>query len=103
MLRSHTTCLALVGLICLCMTATGWASVIFDDFNVNEGHFNQAPTFSSSSNVSSTSTADRITSDSLEGAGSEQIVAVMNTTNPARIRFVSGNGTVANNVSFNVT
>lgn len=78
------------------------ATIIFADFNVNEGTFNQAPNFSgSTSNVAATSTADRITSDSFEGAGSQQIV--LNHTTPAsatRTRFLSGGGTPANNISF---
>jgi hypothetical protein len=85
----------------------GWstsahASIIFDDFNTNEGHFNQAPTFSGTTNTSTASTADRITTGAFEGVGCEEVVAVMSTANPARIRFVSGNGTMstANNVIF---
>jgi hypothetical protein len=76
------------------------APIIFDDFNTNEGHFNQNPNFSGTSNISSASTANRVTTGSFEGAGNEEVVAVLSTTNPARIRFVSGNGTMANNVAF---
>jgi hypothetical protein len=76
------------------------APIIFDDFNTNEGHFNQNPTFSGTSNVSSASTANRVTTGSFEGLGNEEVVAVMSTVTPARIRFVSGSGTMANNVSF---
>ncbi len=78
------------------------APIIFADFNVDEGTFYLAPNFSgSSSNVAATSTADRITSDSFEGAGSQQIV--LNHTTPGsatRTRFLSGGGTPANNISF---
>ncbi|MDB5294417.1 MAG: hypothetical protein JWO31_400 [Phycisphaerales bacterium] len=79
------------------------ASVIFDDFNATEGHFSQTPTSSGQSNVAATSTADRVTTDSVEGAGSEKVVAVVATA-PGRIRFLSGaNGLPANNTSFTTT
>jgi len=78
------------------------ASIIFDDFNTNEGHFNQSPTFSSTTNFTTASTADRITTDSIEGAGSESLVLVHSTATTNRVRFVSGSGTVSNNVSFTV-
>ena len=91
---------ALCAAIALLVVQPARASLIFDDFNTNEGHFATAPTFSSTSNVSSASTADRVTSDAFEGAGSESINAVLSTTNPARIRFLSGTGTPSNNVSF---
>src|SRR5262249_7800065 len=45
------------------------ASIVFDDFNSNEGHFNQNPTFSGTSNVSSASTANRVTTAAFEGIG----------------------------------
>jgi hypothetical protein len=99
---------------CLALVATATttrASVVFDNFNAGEGHFGYSPTFAGQSNVATTSTADRITSDSFEGAGSEQIVANLSATNPARIRLLSGGspfdspssgGTVqmGNNVTF---
>jgi hypothetical protein len=90
----------LVACATLLAASQGRASVIFDDFNTNEGHFNQAPTFSGTSNVSTASTANRVTTGSFEGLGNEEVVAVMSTANPARIRFVSGNGTMSNNTSF---
>ena len=79
------------------------ASIIFDDFNSNEGHFNQLPTFSSTTNFTTASTADRITTDSIEGTGSESLVLVHSTATTNRVRFVSGSGTPSNNVSFNVS
>jgi hypothetical protein len=104
-MRIHFKALSLivVALLMACFCGRSSAAIIFDDFNTNEGHFNQAPTFSGTSNVATTSTADRITTDVLEGAGSEQVVGNLGTVNPARIRFVSGSGTPANNVSFSVT
>lgn len=78
------------------------AIIVFDDFNVDEGRFASAPSFSgSNANIAASSTADRITSDSLEGAGSQQLV--INTTTPGnatRLRFLSGVGTPANNLTF---
>jgi len=78
------------------------ATIYFDDFNVNEGHFASAPNASgSNSNIAATSTADRITTASFEGDGNEQLV--VNTTATAatsRLRFLSGGGTPANNTSF---
>ncbi|HEY7120192.1 MAG TPA: PEP-CTERM sorting domain-containing protein [Tepidisphaeraceae bacterium] len=81
------------------------ASAIFDDFNLTEGHFNLQPTFSSTTTATlTTSTADRVTTDAVEGAGSEQLVFNHDaTTNSQRVRFLSGSGTVANNTAFNVT
>jgi len=86
--------------IALLMAQPARASLIFDDFNTNEGHFNQNPTFSGSSNVSTASTADRVTTGDFEGGGAEHVVAVQSTTNPARLRFVSGNAVKVNNVAF---
>ena len=47
------------------------ASIIFADFNTNEGTFSSAPNGSGTTNFDATSTADRTTTDSFEGAGSE--------------------------------
>lgn len=79
------------------------ALVVFDDFNINEGHFNQNPTFSgSTTGIATTSTAVRITTDSFEGAGNEQLVFNDDATagGASRVRFLSGSGTPANNLSF---
>ncbi|HEX6963095.1 MAG TPA: hypothetical protein VF175_14595 [Lacipirellula sp.] len=69
-------------------------ALIFDDFNVDEGHFTLAPTFSGSTrNLAATSTADQTTAEQFEGAGSEQLV--IETTTPdsfAQVRFLSGGG-----------
>lgn len=82
--------------------ANASAAIIFDDFNVNEGHFAQAPNFSgSTSNTAASSTADRITTDSFEGDGNQKIVLNATTAGAAtRVRFLSGGGTPANNTSF---
>jgi len=87
-------------IVLLGWTTTARASIIFDDFNTNEGHFNQAPNFSGTTNMSSASTADRVTTGAFEGIGCEEVVGVLSATNPGRIRFVSGSGTMANNNIF---
>ena len=77
--------------------------VVFDDFNVDEGHFNQHPTFSGSTNgIATNSTAVRVTTDSFEGAGNEQLVFNDDTTpgGSSRVRFLSGSGTPSLNLSF---
>ena len=96
---------AAIAAVLLVGTLKVQAAIIFDDFNLNEGHFNLQPTFAGQTAATlTTSTADRITTDSLEGAGSEQLVLNHDATATAqRIRFLSGSGTVANNTPFNVT
>jgi hypothetical protein len=91
-----------VALTAVSSSNTTKAAIVFDDFNVDEGHFNLAPSFSgSNSNIAATSTADRTTADNFEGGGHEQIVLNMTTAGSAtRLRFLSGSGTPANNVSF---
>lgn len=88
--------------------ASASAAIIFDDFNVNEGHFAQQPSFAGQSNVNTNSTADRSTTGSFEGAGNEALVLNLRAApdpvvNPARSRFLSGGGTMANNNSFQTT
>ena len=88
------------------------AAIIFDNFNVDEGHFGFAPTFSSgTSNITTNSTADRDTTAGVafEGAGFERLVLTAATAaTTSRVRFLSGGppytsatgGTPANNVAF---
>ena len=72
------------------------AIMVLDDFNVNEGRFALAPTFSgSTAGLATTSTADRIITDSFEGAGSQQLVFNDDTVaagGTSRVRFLSGGG-----------
>lgn len=75
--------------------STANAAIIFDNFNVDEGHFGLAPTFSGTSvGEAASSTADRVTTDSpLEGAGHQKLV--LNSDGSAtllRIRHLSGGG-----------
>ena len=101
--RTLTKLLALASATALLLiVGKAQASIIFDDFNTDEGHFNLAPTFSgSTTNVVSTSTADRVTASPFEGDGNEELVLTMTSTAAAtRIRFLSGSGSAANNTSF---
>jgi hypothetical protein len=90
------------------------ASIVFDDFNVNEGHFGYAPNFSNTSvGEDATSTADRITTDTpLEGLGHQRLTFIHDaTTTPLRIRHLSGGppydsanaGTTVGNTGFSFT
>jgi hypothetical protein len=78
------------------------APIIFDDFNTNEGHFTSSPFggSGSSNGFASTSTADRVTSESVEGSGSQQISLDVTSTTTARLRHLSGGGSAANNTAF---
>ena len=92
-------------LVSLLMTSFApGAAIIFDNFNVDEGHFTREPTFSgSTTNVLTTSTADRVTDEFPFEPGQEKLV--INQANPGatRVRFLSGTGTPANNVAFTTT
>ena len=93
-----------VGVTLAAASSTG-ASILFDDFNADEGHFTTAPNISGSNiNIATTSTADRVTGSNYEGAGHEQIVLNMTTSGATtRLRFLSGGGTPASNLSFATT
>ncbi len=82
------------------------ADLVFDNFNINEGHFTSNVTTASGSNVAmeSTSTADRVTTDAREGLGSQKLTLVHNSTTSAqRLRHLSGAGTPASNTVFTTT
>jgi hypothetical protein len=91
-----------IAALAACVERTS-AAIIFADFNTNEGTFASAPNGSGTTNFDATSTADRITTDSLEGAGSEKLDLIHTSAATNRVRFLSGVGTPANNTSFNVT
>jgi hypothetical protein len=78
------------------------ASITFANFNVDEGTFANAPGFSgSNANIAATSTANRVTTQALEGVGSQELVFNATASGSAtRVRFLSGGGTPANNTSF---
>ena len=93
----------LAGVIGAVLAPGAGAAVIFDDFNTSLGHFNSNITTASGSNTNmgTGSTSTRITTDSIEGGGSNQLAIVP--TTPAttmRLRHLSGGGTVANNTAF---
>ena len=79
-------------LLGLAVTSVQAAPIIFDNFNVDEGHFGYAPSFSGTSvGEDPTSTADRDTTVAFEGAASQKLVLVHDaTTTPLRIRHISG-------------
>lgn len=93
-------------------TSVTHGAIIFDDFNINEGHFNLAPTFSGSSdNVADNSTADRetILNAPLEGAYQRLVLnwedkpEMPDPGVNIRVRHLSGSGSAGNNVSFATT
>ncbi len=75
------------------LSSTAGAAIIFDNFNVDEGHFGYAPGFSSQSvGESVNSTADRFTTEGpFEGAGHQKLVLAHDgTPTNLRIRHASG-------------
>lgn len=96
-------CAAIVAMACGAASVQA-APIIFDDFNVDEGHFNLQPSFAGqSANVSLASTAERVTTVALEGEGSQELVFIRSDTpSPAgyRVRHLSGGGTPAANIPF---
>jgi hypothetical protein len=105
-LRSLTRLLTLAVSCALAHHASA-AIVVLDDFNVNEGHFTSAANGSGSTNGinTTTSTMVRITTDSYEGAGSQELLLNDDATpgGTARLRHLSGGGTPANNTVIPVT
>lgn len=102
MLNSFYKACPLLAAALWAQSASG-AAIIFDDFNVNEGHFNLAPNFSGTSvGESAASTADRVETNSpVEGLGHQRLVLVHDgSATNLRIRHLSGSGTVANNTTF---
>jgi hypothetical protein len=83
------------------------APVILDDFETGEGHFASAPTLSGSNRNVASGTADPSTDMALTGTRSERIEYVANNATPTfngtMLRFLSGGGTPANNVSIPAT
>lgn len=114
MKRSWNLGLAIAGVTILAWTSPVLATepTVLDTFDVNEGHFNSAPSFSGSNrNMDQTAgamTADRVTTDGpRQGLGHEKIVlktAASWATPPGEqvwyCRFLSGGGSASNNVKF---
>lgn len=77
------------------------APITFADFDVNMGVFNSIPTTSGSTvGILTSSTATRVTTSPLEGAGCAQLVFLTNNAATARVRFLAGGGTPGNNTAF---
>src|SRR5580765_2090190 len=92
-------------MVVLGASATGaQAAVIFDDFNTSLGHFGSGVTNASSgsnTNMDTTSTHARTTTDSFEGSGSDKLNLVPVTAGSTmRLRHLSGLGSAANNTAF---
>jgi hypothetical protein len=88
------------------LASTASASIIFDDFNVDLGHFNLAPGFSGSSvgEDAASSNVRLETEGPFEGLGHQKLTLIHDATSTAlRIRHLSGGGTPASNVSFTTT
>ena len=89
------------------------APIIFDDFESGMGHFAQHAGTSSTTNILNTTTVNQLNSNELttlnpaQGSQSLQInIQGNNAATPAgfpRVRFLSGGGTPASNVSFATT
>ncbi len=91
------------------------AAIVFDDFNVNQGHFGYDPNFSSTSvGDDAASTAVRVTTESLDpfGTGSQLLTLIHDgSTTALRIRHLSGGppydtanaGTPVGNTGFSFT
>ncbi|MES2572226.1 MAG: PEP-CTERM sorting domain-containing protein [Verrucomicrobiota bacterium] len=82
------------------------ASIIFDNFNTDEGHFASAPNFSGTTvGEDAATSADHILIEGpFEGAGHQKLTLIHDATSTAfRLRHLSGGGTVANNIAFPIT
>src|SRR5262245_51219473 len=82
-----------IALVIVAPSGAEAASITFDDFNINEGHFNLAPDYSGSTTgiqPEPYSTADRVTTAPREGAGCERLILSSNGDALARVRFLSG-------------
>jgi hypothetical protein len=73
--------------------------VRISDFNVDEGYFGTVPTYSGSNRNITSVTADQVTTDAYEGAGSERLA--VNGTDWT-LRFLSGIGSPPANPSTNL-
>jgi hypothetical protein len=80
------------------------ATQLMDGFEANEGHFNQAPTYTAGTQytvgISTSSTMDRVTTSSCSGVGSEKAVLIddASVSTPWTVRLLSGSGIPSNNV-----
>jgi hypothetical protein len=101
-MKRITTLLA-CGTVLVALTRGASASILFDNFNVDEGHFASSITASGTTvGEDASSTIDRVETDGpFEGLGHQQLVLVHDATATAfRLRHLSGGGAPANNDSF---
>ncbi|MCO6044901.1 PEP-CTERM sorting domain-containing protein [Aeoliella sp. ICT_H6.2] len=84
---------------------TGAATIVLDDFEVDEGHFNVHPTFSgSTSGIEVTSTADLDNTMANSGSQSQLLTLIPSAAGSAfNVRHLSGGGSVGNNVALGNT
>jgi exopolysaccharide biosynthesis protein len=81
----------------------------FDDFEINEGHFDKAPTYTSGTQytqgISVLSTLDRVVTDPHWGSGSSKAVLYdsAGSSTSWRVRLLSGSGIPSNNIRFEST
>lgn len=98
-----------LGLLIAGVSVLAWAGMahaeVFDNFNIDEGHFNQHPGYSGSSVGEGTCLADRVTTDGpKEGIGHQRLVLRHDgSTTNIRIRHLSGTGAPTNNVPFSTS
>lgn len=81
----------------------GGSSVMLDNFESGEGHFTTYPTYSgSTTGISSSSTADRVSSPRYAGSYSQRLKFVDNssTSSSWTVRHLSSAGSSSNNVKF---
>lgn len=104
----------LTGIMVAALRFNASASIVFDDFNTNEGHFGYAPNFSGVTvGEDAASAADRVATDNpFEGAGHQKLTLVHDATATAlRLRHLSGGpaynsanaGTPVGNTGFSFT
>lgn len=95
------TCCALF----LIAGATNAATIVLDDFEVDEGHFSLQPSFSgSTSGIELTSTADLDNTMANSGAQSQLLTLIPSAAgSPFNVRHLSGGGSAGNNVALGNT
>lgn len=81
----------------------GGSSIVLDSFESGEGHFTTYPTYSGSTvGISSSSTADRVSSPRYNGSYSQRLKFVDNssTSSSWAVRHLSGSGSTSKNTKF---
>ena len=104
---------ALVAIALLLLASSARAAIVFDDFETNMGHFASHAGTSSTTNILNTTTVNQLNANALTTVaplqGNQSLQIGIQGNNAAvsagfpRIRFLSGGGTPANNISFTST